>query len=313
MNGLAPNIEYLLTGHDCVVVPGLGAFLIHETPAHFDNNGYLVPPSRTLGFNPAVNMNDGLLVESVARRRELTIDMAQSEVENEVKSFRHQLTTVGSLPVGSLGVMTITDGNLCFEPSDNSIVNSRYNGLHILPVKHIVAECESEPETIEHESVRDSNVSILLKIAASVIILMVACGIFFTTNNLIDSSQTNFASLDSGFRQSSELTTAEPQLPVSREIELNIAKPTEKVASLSVESIGNIPSESTPGRYLLVVGSFPSMKQSLRFIGSDERMSVIEMDGKFRIYISSASTLREANELADSFRDEFPSVWICKR
>lgn len=120
MIDLTPHIEYLLMNHDCVVVPGLGAFLVHETPSFYDSEACrFMPPSRSLGFNQALTINDGLLVESVARKRGLTLDSARVEVESVVASFRHQLMAVGSLSLGSLGVMTCKDDTLIFEPSSS--------------------------------------------------------------------------------------------------------------------------------------------------------------------------------------------------
>ncbi|MDE6465278.1 MAG: SPOR domain-containing protein, partial [Duncaniella sp.] len=60
MINLSSHIEYLLLRHDCVVVPGLGALLVHEVHARFDADSCtFMPPSRSLGFNPAVTHNDG--------------------------------------------------------------------------------------------------------------------------------------------------------------------------------------------------------------------------------------------------------------
>ncbi len=48
MNSLSAYVEMLLRGHDCVVLPGLGALLCNYVPAHFDadNDTVIHPPSR---------------------------------------------------------------------------------------------------------------------------------------------------------------------------------------------------------------------------------------------------------------------------
>lgn len=316
MIDLAPHIEYLLMGHDCVVVPGLGAFLVHETAAYYDAAvGRFMPPMRSLGFNQAITINDGLLVESVARKRDVTLDAARVEVESAVASFRHQLMTAHSLPVGNLGILTENDDTLVFEPSQTSAMTMRYAGLHPLAVTPIVEEKSEPVERIVIAAKREVSVPLSLKIAASVIILMVACGVFFATDSLMGKRQTNYASLDSGLRLQVEcpvVATQESSLAVSREIELNIAIPrSESIAPQS--AVGESAGISAPGRYLLVVGSFPSMKSALKYIGDDSRMAVMEMDGKYRIYIASAATNSEAHAKADALRDEFPFVWICRR
>lgn len=338
MIDLASHIEYLLMSHDCVVAPGLGAFLVHETPAFYDaDRGRFMPPVRVLGFNQAVTLNDGLLAESVARKRNITLDAARGEVEAAVASFRHQLASSASLPVGNLGEMSLSDGTLIFEPSQSSAVALRYRGLMPLAVRPLVVEQPDNADDVaEEERQRPVSIPMSLKVAASVILLMVACGIFFTTDSLMGDRQANFASLDSGLRSHVEcparaVAATAPSLNISREIELNIAVPDANDATAQADTaarksllaqlsapaaepqVALTTAPAKPGRYILVVGSFPSMKSARKHIGDDSRLAVAEMDGKYRVYAASASTNAEAHTLADSLRDEFPSVWICRR
>lgn len=314
MIDLAAHIEYLLMSHDCVVTPGLGAFLVHESPALYDGEaGLFVPPSRTLGFNQAITINDGLLAESVARKEHISLDAARVEVDTAVDTFRHQLAETATLPVGGLGEMSAQGDVLLFEPSSTSTVALRYRGLFPVAVSPLVQE-QSKEVVLEHtDEPRQKVVTIpaALKVAASVIILVLVCGVFFTTGNLIDSRQTNFASLDSGLRNNVEspvpVAVDEP-LQISRDIELNIAVPKVELPEAAVQM-----SAPAPGRYLLVVGSFPNMKSALKHIGDNTTLSVIEMEGKYRVYAASASSMSEASTLADSLRAENPAVWICRR
>ena len=62
---LAQHIEILLLENDCVIVPGLGGFVAHYTPAmRVAEENVFLPPTRIIGFNPQLKMNDGLLVQS---------------------------------------------------------------------------------------------------------------------------------------------------------------------------------------------------------------------------------------------------------
>ncbi|MDE6077369.1 MAG: hypothetical protein K2G29_06510, partial [Muribaculaceae bacterium] len=68
MNVLFRHIEFLLTRHDCVIVPGLGAFIVTSAPAVIDRASRRVsPPSRSVLFNQAVTLDDGRLANSYAR------------------------------------------------------------------------------------------------------------------------------------------------------------------------------------------------------------------------------------------------------
>ena len=62
---LARHIEILLLENDCVIIPDFGGFIAHYQPARYikEENLYL-PPVRTIGFNPQLTINDGLLAQS---------------------------------------------------------------------------------------------------------------------------------------------------------------------------------------------------------------------------------------------------------
>jgi hypothetical protein len=44
MKELFQHIERLLTGNDCVVVPGLGGFVLHEVHFSVDEDGAVLHP-----------------------------------------------------------------------------------------------------------------------------------------------------------------------------------------------------------------------------------------------------------------------------
>ena len=62
---LAQHIETLLLENDCVIVPGFGGFVAHYSPAtRIKEENIFLPPTRTIGFNPQLKLNDGVLVQS---------------------------------------------------------------------------------------------------------------------------------------------------------------------------------------------------------------------------------------------------------
>ncbi len=217
--------------------------------------------------------------------------------------------------MGNLGVISLNDGSLLFEPAASSAVTMRYMGLDALGITPLAAEAPAVTEEVEDVPARRNYVSLSLKIAASLIIAIMACGVFFTTDNLIGGHSTNYASLDSGLRShvsAASLAPVQEELSLSREIQLNIAMP----APESVEAVPQntlLPALESSDRYLLVVASFSDMKSARKHIGNDTRLSVIEMDGNFRVCVASAENISKAHQQADVLRDEFPYIWICRR
>lgn len=320
MIDLSSHIEFLLLRHDCVVVPGFGAFLVHESPAFYDDAaGLFMPPSRSLGFNPAVNHNDGLLIESVARKEGIGLEAALQNVQCEVSAFRHQLSEARELPIGSLGMISIGSepDALLFEPATDSSVSLRFSGLQSVNLRPLVeTRIESVPEQIEEDDKRRPSLFTLpLRIAASVISLLVLCGILYSTTNLVENGGRNFASLDSGLsdKVGAVFPVSEEKQCLSHEIALNIALPKVDEEVPAADSALSHP--SVLGRYLLVVGSFTSSRDAERHISyiGEKSLSVLEMDGRFRIFESSFDSYGDALSQADKIRDRFPNVWICKR
>lgn len=317
--------------HDCVVVPGLGSFVTNDEPACYDcARQAFLPPRRSIGFNPEVRHNDAMLIGSVSRVRGVSVESARSQIETEVASLHHQLQLNGEVPLGRLGVLHRGENPQfpLFEPSADSLPARRYDGLRPVDVTPLQAE---DVGSVERQDPihRTMYIPAPLKIVASVIVIMVALGIIYSTTSLVNGHRMNYASLDTGL--SSEIVPAASIEPtsyadiVSREIVLNIAMPDEEEAETCAAepSVRNDLSSgqqaSSPqlslSRYIMVVASLPSMASAERHIRNigDNSLRIIEMDGKFRVYAASASDIDSARSLADSLSARYPNVWICRR
>lgn len=323
---ITEHIEYLLMRHDCVVVSGLGAFLIYETPACYDSNAQRFnPPCRSLGFNPELRHNDGLLVASIARREGISAESAKNEIEIQVATLRHQMDLNGEVQIGGLGVLHrgATIDAPIFEPSASSMATMRYAGLKPIGIKPLVKPGNEPADEID-DSPRIITIPAPLKIVASIVVIMVALGILYSTS-LVRSPETNLASLDTGIS-----TKIEASMPfetvvdssfgpaLSREIQLNISlpiapeeAPVVMVSESESSSEGNHFSDSD--RYLLVVASYPSHSLAMKHINGNPDMRVIEMDGNYRVYVATCRTIGEARAEIETMSATYPNVWVCKR
>lgn len=310
--------------HDCVVVPGLGAFLVNETPAHYDSVAEcFIPPMRTLGFNPEVCHNDGLLASSIARKEEISIESAQRELATMVSALNHQLEVTGEYPLGNLGILrkNASVATPIFEPSSYSLSSLRYAGLKSVAITPLCQVKHDEDETVM-DTPRVVYFPTPLKIVASFIILMVAFGIIYSTTGLVHSPELKFASLDTSLNihVDSPLNTnaqgdSAIQPALSREIILNIAYPVADIDETTITEKSDM-GLVDPDRYILVVASFPTQKAAekhIQYLNSTSALRIIEMDSNFRVYAASASNIDEARQKAEHLKAQFPSVWVCKR
>lgn len=110
MTSLVLHIEYLLLRHDCVIIPGLGAFVSEYVPASINNaNGTITPPLRKISFNPAISQNDGILTASISRKEKITADEALKILQSQLHDIEACLRTVGEYNVGNLGRFVLNE------------------------------------------------------------------------------------------------------------------------------------------------------------------------------------------------------------
>lgn len=157
MKELAKHIEILLMENDCVIVPGLGGFIAHNKPAEFrESANIFCPPLRTIGFNPQLTINDGLLVQAYMQAYDTDFPDASRKIENTVSSIKDILYKNGQAELDNIGTLYYTmAGNYGFEPCYNSFFSPNLYGLgnfSISPLSELVSKIQpvAEPRvTIE--------------------------------------------------------------------------------------------------------------------------------------------------------------------
>ena len=142
---LAKHIEILLLNNDCVIVPGFGGFMAHHVDSVYDEEEKMfLPPSRTLGFNPRLHINDSLLAQSYVEAYDISYPDAVKRIESEVAEMRQTINNQGFYELSDIGVIQTNDeGNLEFEPCSAGILTPElyaltsyeFNALSMLPEK----------------------------------------------------------------------------------------------------------------------------------------------------------------------------------
>ena len=128
---LAQHIEVLLLENDCVIVPGLGGFVAHYTPAmRVAEENVFLPPTRIIGFNPQLKMNDGLLVQSYMAVYDTDFSDATRIVEKEVAYIFTALHEEGKVDLPNIGELRYSiHGIYDFAPYDHKITTPYLYGL----------------------------------------------------------------------------------------------------------------------------------------------------------------------------------------
>lgn len=101
---LSRHIEILLLENDCVVVPELGGFIAHYQPARYvEDEGIFLPPMRTIGFNPQLTMNDGLLTQSYMETYHTDFPDANRKIAVKVEELKETLYKEGIVELHGVG------------------------------------------------------------------------------------------------------------------------------------------------------------------------------------------------------------------
>jgi len=131
MNNIQKYIAALVINHDCVIIPGLGAFIAQPTSADIHPITHkFSPPGRTIGFNAQIKVNDGLLASYIATAENISFQLANTRIEEFVKYFNENIHTYKLFNLKEVGRFFYNlEGKLEFEPDYNSDFSSDSFGL----------------------------------------------------------------------------------------------------------------------------------------------------------------------------------------
>ena len=134
---LAQHIEALLLENDCVIVPGLGGFVAHYASAtRVKEENIFLPPTRIIGFNPQLKMNDGLLVQSYMSVYGTNFSdatkMVERKVDELIATLHEDLPNVGE-------VRYTIHNTFDFAPYDNKITTPYLYGLDAFEMQELSA------------------------------------------------------------------------------------------------------------------------------------------------------------------------------
>ncbi len=171
-------IRELLFSHDCVIIPGFGAFIGNYFPAQIDpSDGMFYPPSRKVTFNRHLTGNDGLLIGHISSHLQTGYGEARDIVSEWTDELRKRIMTGTPVTLEHLGTFSLNhERNIIFDPdlSVNYLLTSYgLSAYHRHPVSGFdvrkrVLEKQHEP------AVSPPSVRRLLTRAAVIIPVLVA-------------------------------------------------------------------------------------------------------------------------------------------
>lgn len=136
---LERHIEILLLSNDCVIVPGFGGFTASHVPARFDgNDNMFIPPVRTLGFNPKLDVNDSLLAQSYTEAYDISYPEALKRISDETNELRQHIENDGSYTMNDIGTLYRTEnGSIGFTPCEAGLLTPALYSLSSFEMKKL--------------------------------------------------------------------------------------------------------------------------------------------------------------------------------
>lgn len=114
---IAQYIDELLFEHDCVILPEFGGFVGDYIAAKINaENNVLNPPVKYVLFNKHLTNNDGLLINSIAKRERISYAEASIRLTNFITEIKSGLDQKNRFEVGEVGFFYLDSAKkVCFK------------------------------------------------------------------------------------------------------------------------------------------------------------------------------------------------------
>ncbi len=190
-------IKDLLYSNDCVILPGLGGFIAKYKGASLNTNLHTIyPPQKTIGFNPQIKANDGLLVSALCALNNCSYSEGKAELDAWVKEQSNTLLRGEKLSWKGIGILFQDRlGKIQFIPDSKGNFSIEALGLDkiiLVPVeREIQAPVEAEISVLEKRAAQGSKW--IWKAAAVLALPILGVGIFALSHK-IESTDWQYAS-----------------------------------------------------------------------------------------------------------------------
>ncbi|MGN0036035.1 MAG: SPOR domain-containing protein [Bacteroidaceae bacterium] len=339
MIALEQHIARLLLDHDYVVVPRFGGFMARYTSARFDEaEDRLLPPTRSLSFNPRLQLNDGLLVQSYMQAYGTDFPDANRRLERDVRRTMKQLRTTGCLEWEGLGVFSLNaDDTYFFTPDADWLAAPSSYGLSafrpqrlqpsasVVLVQPSAAVASRRPDVYE---LRIGRTWLRGIVAAAVTIIAFFLLSTPAENTYVEAD--NYASLFPAPVCQARPALARrpaPARPVKvREERMPAPAEADSKSSTKLAEVPQAPSKPavspqiTAKRYHVVVASVRSRAEADQLVQTLVReghadASVVEGDGRIRVSLSSCTDQSAAYRRLAEVRQQpsFKDAWLLVR
>lgn len=344
---LAQHIEVLLLENDCVIVPGFGGFVAHYAPAmRVEEENIFLPPTRTIGFNPQLKMNDGILVQSYMAVYDTNFSDATRMVEQEVEELVAVLHKEGTADLGNVGEIRYTIHNTYeFIPYDNKITTPYLYGIDSFEMKELVALRQSATTgktvlPVHTKEKKNYEIRINRAFLRNAVAMVAAVALFFFMSTPVENTyiaNDNYAQvlpmeMFGKMGQRSVVMTsvaAQPQVNTVKDSpkkEVTAKRKTVKPVAVKEVKVTKavevaekpaVQPRKAEGSFHLIVASVGSLKDAEAMAAQLKQQGfagakILQGNGKIRVSAMSCATREEANAQLSKLRERvaYQDAWM---
>jgi hypothetical protein len=286
MQSTPSYIAYLLTKYECVIVPGLGAFVVSGPEESKNRNGGLLcPPAKFLGFNPDIRHNDGLLANAIAKGENISYKEACLQISYYIDQITGRMEKQLPVQLAWIGKLELsTEHKLLFTPSQSLSCNADLFGMdNFYPLAvHEGADKEEYPAQQPDESPAPSSLIRRTIAIAATLLALFTVAIPVTDHSV---QPTQMAKI----------------IPIPAVVPPEAPKPVEEI-KLYYIVIASLPTDTLAQAQIEIF-----RKKGLSPLG------IIQVGNKRRIYVEKFDDKAAANTFLIRFRNENPSysdAWL---
>jgi len=144
---ISHTVEELLLQHECVIVPGLGGFLMRSFQASANPfSKELRPSGQSVFFNAALTQDDGLVAKHWAEQKGLSYAAAATELKSIGSEILEQAKDKKPVPFGRMGQFFLNpQGQLFFIPAQSLNLSLEHFGLPVLRWQALGTVSQTDP------------------------------------------------------------------------------------------------------------------------------------------------------------------------
>ncbi len=312
-------IKILLSEHDRVVIPGLGAFVAHYRPAVLAEN-YSTVPSSELHFDRQQTQHDGLLISAIVEESGSEYAEAKQLIQDFVTEIEACLEKGEAYRLSELGTLKLNEaGFVVFEPETSSVTLLDAYGLQAISLEKIEAATPAVASKPEPNRGKRRIVPILLFIIA-VLASLCVCLFFYK-------KEVNFVPKTVRTPLADSVSTASLFTTDSKKPDSGLALQQDTTFDDNISSNAEdtivVSSVIIPTRvYHVIVASLATKRQGEEYIRQFSQESdfkdviLVQGNGRYRVSAIRFEHLQEAISFSETLRlqdEKFAEAWVWRQ